>query len=176
VTPFLFPVAKDFALLFFDRYVSTEPTGSQSGRKSVSRWADQDLIGICQCGWGALVAAYEDSFVLSPYFIQGTRHQDLTHLVRSAQTRRYGGFPTPALVRAVRAASASSAGSFSTSKNDGDWPMKSPSAVGLVRRIIEKTENLRLRNVHGSGGNKCMQNRGPVKSVVFGNKTSFLPV
>jgi hypothetical protein len=61
VTPFLFPVAKDFALLFFDRYVSTEPTGSQSGRKSVSRWADQDLIGICQCGWGALVAAYEDS-------------------------------------------------------------------------------------------------------------------
>ena len=82
MTPFLFPVAKDFAWLFIDRYVSTETTGSQPP-------------------WGALVAAYEDSFVLSAYFIQGTRHQDFTHFVSLSADHAISGFPTSALVRAV---------------------------------------------------------------------------
>src|SRR3989454_4250663 len=61
-----------------------------------------------------------------------------------------------------RAASASAASWFSSSKNWDDWPMNSPSAVSaltapiaapfvLVGRTIEHRGNFRLRNGHGSG-------------------------
>ena len=60
------------------------------------------------------------------------------------------------------ASSASSARSFRTAKNAGDWPMKSPMSVRNfttpfampfvpVGRIIEHGGSFRLRNGHGSG-------------------------
>ncbi len=86
-----------------------------------------------------------------------------------------------------RASSASSARSRSSSKNCGDWPMKSPMAVKnlsapmaapfvWVGRMIEHTGNFRLRNGHGSGMIRLVLKSSPPKGgeLRSGNTNPFV--
>src|SRR5439155_18889185 len=85
------------------------------------------------------------------------------------------------------AASASTANWCRSSKNWGDWPINSPSAVSaftapiaaplvLVGRTIEHRGNFRLRNGQGSGMIRLVSNTSPPNGASFrlGNTKSEL--
>src|ERR1700758_2890444 len=86
------------------------------------------------------------------------------------------------------ALSASSAKSRSSSKNAGDWPMKSPMAVRKfttpmampfvsVGRMIEHGGSLRLRNGHGSGMIRLVWKSSPPNGAEFrSGKVTDTPV